>query len=136
MDHHVSGSTVRVLAALLIVAFDVAREKASSIAARLKPLLQPPDDLRVVSRSGALYSGVLVLDRSDIVGGVVVQTGQSVPLAPALDVPRVAPRVDPIPPRPAASSFATRPDTTRLPSWADDPRGFEDEEEEVPTWRR
>lgn len=135
MDSNVPGSTVRVLAALLIVAFDVAREKASSIVARLKPLLEPPDDLRVVSRSGALYSGVLVLDRSDVVGGIIVQTGQSVPTAPALDLPRTTPRVEPIPPRPA-TSFATRPDSARLPSWADDPRGFEDDDDEVPSWRR
>lgn len=47
---------------------------------------------------------------------------------------RTTPRVEPIPPRPAAS-FATRPDSARLPSWADDPRGFEDDDE-VPSWRR
>lgn len=130
---NVPESTLRVLASLLVLLFDFAREHASVAIERIKPLVEPPDDLRVGSRSGALYSGLVVLDRGEIIAGIVVQTGQGIP-SPAL-----------VTPAPTRSSFdgrspfsgitdryASRGDG-RLPGWADDPRP--DIEEDEP-WRR
>lgn len=123
----VPRSTLRVLASLLVLVFDVARDRAASAVERIKPLVEPPDDLRVSSRIGALYSGLVVLDRGEIIAGIVVQTGQGIPQPSALITP---------PPSPARSPFAGITDRYsrgegRLPGWADDPRVDEDE-----PWRR
>ena len=122
----VPKSTLRVLASLLVLIFDIARNRAASAVERIKPLVEPPADLRVSSRLGALYSGVLLLDRGEIIAGVIVQTGQGIPQPSAL-----------VTPPPARSPFAGITDRYsrgegRLPGWADDPRI---DEEESP-WRR
>ena len=124
----VPKSTLRVLASLLVLVFDVARDRAASVVERIKPLVEPPADLRVSSRLGALYSGVLLLDRGEIIAGVIVQTGQGIPQPSALITP---------PPSPTRSPFAGITDRYsrtegRLPGWADDPRI---DEEDSP-WRR
>ncbi len=129
----VPRSTLRVLASLLVLLFDFAREHASVAIERIKPLVEPPDDLRVASRSGALYSGLVVLDRGEIIAGVVVQTGQGIP-SPSLVTP--PPTRSPF--EPARSPFHGITDRYaardgRLPGWADDPRP--DTEEDEP-WRR
>jgi hypothetical protein len=126
-ESNVSGGALRVLASFLVLAFDVARDKAADVVARIKPLVEPPDDLRVTSRLGAQYSGIIVLDRSEVIGGIVVQTGQAL-ASPPLITP------------PPSTTFGSRPSyaeprsSERLPSWAEDPRDNEDEE--PPLWRR
>ena len=124
-------STLRVLASLLVLAFDVARDRAAVVVERIKPLVEPPDDLRVTSRIGALYSGVVLLDRGEIIAGVIVQTGQGIPSPAAF--------VTPPPTRSPFSGITDRyahsqpRDESRLPGWADDPRPDIDED---PPWRR
>lgn len=131
---NVPESTLRVLASLLVLLFDYAREHAATTVERLKPLVEPPDDLRVVSKVGALYSGMIVLDRGEVIAGVVVQTGQGIPSPAALVTP--PPRA-PVYERPRSpfsgiTDHFARSDG-RLPGWADDPRT--DPEEDEP-WRR
>jgi hypothetical protein len=123
---NIPGSTLRVLASLLVVAFDVAREKAVDVIARVKPLVEPPDDLRVTSRVGALYSGIVVLDRSEVIAGIVVQTGQTLPSAALITPPPTFGS--------RTSSSAEARTSQQLPSWADDPRTHYDDEESP--WRR
>jgi hypothetical protein len=62
------------LAALLVIAAEKAWGITARIARRVEPLVTPPSDLRVTAR-GALYSGVIVIDRNEIIFGVVVATG-------------------------------------------------------------
>ena len=124
-DPDVPQSTLRVLASLLVLAFDIAREKAADVIEKVIPLVEPPRDLQVSSRLGTLYSGVIVLDRGDVIAGIVVATGQTMPsvssaVASAMHRP---PLVTP----PARE--------THLPSWADDPRELYDDRE-PPPWRR
>ena len=127
----VPRSTLRVLASLLVLAFDVARDRASVAVERIKPLVEPPEDLRVSSRLGTLYSGVVLLDKGEVIAGIVVATGQGVPIPAGLVTP--APRAVHERPRSPFSGitddFARR--DGRLPGWADDPRDEEDE-----PWRR
>jgi hypothetical protein len=87
----VPRSTLRVLASLLVLAFEVARDHAATAVERIRPLVEPPDDLRVSSRIGALYSGLVVLDRGDIIAGIVVQTGQGIPQPAGLITPSPTP---------------------------------------------
>lgn len=107
------GHTLRTLGALMIVIFDVALAKASRAVELVKPLVLPPRDLEVSTRSGALYSGVLLLDRGEVLGGLVVQTGQGLP-GPALLAP----------PAPASSQ-------ARLAHWSQDSTDYGDG-----SWRR
>lgn len=125
---NVPKSTLRVLASLLVLLFDVARDRAATAVEHIKPLVEPPDDLRVSSRIGALYTGLIVLDRGEIIAGIVVQTAQGVPQPSALITP---------PPTPTRSPYTGITDRYsggdgRLRGWAEDPR---DSMEDEP-WRR
>ena len=124
-ENNVPTSTLRVLASLLVLGFDLAREKAADIVDRVRPLVEPPDDLRVHSTAGTLYSGLLIIERGEVVAGIVVMTGQRA-VAPSLTTPA---------PRTAAYGGTTgySRGEGRLPGWADDPR---DDVEEAPPWRR
>ncbi len=127
-DPDVPQSTLRALASLLVLLFDLARERAADVIEKVVPLVEPPRDLVVSSRLGTMYSGIIVLDRGEVIAGIVVATGQTVPQPSALVTP---------PPSPARSPFAGITDRYsrgegRLPGWADDPRI---DEEESP-WRR
>ena len=128
----VPRSTLRVLASLLVLAFDVARDRAAVVVERIKPLVEPPDDLRVTSRIGALYSGIVLLDRGEIIAGVIVQTGQGIP-SPASFVTPPPARSSPFSGITDRYAHAHSRDDGRLPGWADDPRP--DAEEDEP-WRR
>lgn len=122
-------STLRVLASLLVLAFEVARDHAATAVERIRPLVEPPDDLRVSSRIGAIYSGLVILDRGDIIAGIVVQTGQGIPQTAGLITPSPAPT-----PRSPFTGITDRYASRegRLPGWAEDPRdSIEDE-----PWRR
>ena len=128
----VPRSTLRVLASLLVLVFDVARDRAATAVERIKPLVEPPADLRIVSRTGARYSGVVVLDRGDIIAGIVVQTGQGLPDPAGL----VTPPPRPVYERPRSPFSGITEEYARsegrLPGWADDPRI---DDEDAP-WRR
>lgn len=124
----IPASTMRVLASLLLLVFDLARDRAATAVIRMRPLVEPPDDLRVGSRVGALYSGVIVLDRGEVIVGLVVQTGQG--------VPQPGPIITP-PPSTNRSPFSGITDRYtsegRLRGWAEDPRDPVDEDS---PWRR
>ncbi|MGE0790086.1 MAG: hypothetical protein AB7S26_30715 [Sandaracinaceae bacterium] len=62
------------LAALLVFAFEKAWHLSRRAARRIEPLVTPPPELRVTAR-GTLYSGVIILDRNEVIFGVVVATG-------------------------------------------------------------
>jgi hypothetical protein len=131
-DNNIAPSTLRVLASLIVLALDVAREKAADIVERLRPLVEPPEDLRVHSIVGTLYSGIIIVERGDVVAGIVVMTGQRTG-APSLVTPPPRPAYD----RPRSPFSGITDDYARrdgrLPGWADDPRA--DHEEDEP-WRR
>jgi hypothetical protein len=126
---NVPQSTLRVLASLLVLLFDFAREHSAVAVERIKPLVEPPDDLRVTSRIGALYSGIVLLDRGEIIAGVIVQTGHGIPSPAAFVTP--SPTRSPI--SGITDRYAQSRDESRLPGWADDPRP--DLDEDAP-WRR
>ncbi|MFO0686915.1 MAG: hypothetical protein U0234_32930 [Sandaracinus sp.] len=62
------------LAALLVLAAEKAWGVTRRIARRVEPLVTPPPELRVTAR-GTLYSGVIVIDRNEIIFGIVVANG-------------------------------------------------------------
>ena len=118
-------------AALSLVAlFVLTAERAWGItrraALRIKPLVTPPRGLRV-DAGGPLYSGVLVIDRNDVIFGVVVQTGYDpTSSGPAGSFGRPAPA----PPSPSTALDRLRQQHTEarelfgdrqgmLPSWAE-----------------
>lgn len=71
IDHR---SAALSLIALLVLTAERAWGITRRAALRIKPLVTPPRALRV-DAGGPLYSGVLVIDRNDVIFGVVVQTG-------------------------------------------------------------
>ena len=62
------------LVALLVLAAEKAWHITRRVAQRVEPLVTPPPELRVTAR-GTLYSGVVVIDRNEVIFGVVVATG-------------------------------------------------------------
>lgn len=62
------------LAALLVLVFEKAWHLSRHAARRIEPLVTPPPELRVTAR-GTLYSGVIILDRNEVIFGVVVASG-------------------------------------------------------------
>lgn len=66
------------MVALLIVCVEKAWGLTRRVAFRVKPLVTPPDSLKV-DAGGPLYSGVLLIDRNDVLFGIVVQTGYEPP---------------------------------------------------------
>ena len=129
-DSHLPRETLRTIGFLLVVVFDFALEKGREVVDKIGPLVEPPDDLRVTSRNGSLYSGVIVLDRGEILAGVVVATGYD-PLRGTAA-------------RPASTSFSMpnhgspsipRSQSGSLPNWAHDGTEYDDEDPRSP-WRR
>lgn len=74
-DNTLPTSTLRTMGVVLVLLCDLALRKGREVVDKVKPLIEPPDELRVTSRSGTLYTGILVLDRSEVKAGVVVATG-------------------------------------------------------------
>lgn len=129
MDEQIPHTTLRTLSLVLIAVFDIAREGLSEVVERLRPLVEPPEDIRVVSTVGAIYTGVLVVERNTIIAGLIVEVGR------VTATPR-APIVTPPPRYEAPGRFDRHDDPRegRLPGWAEDPRDlFRDEDE---PWRR
>lgn len=129
MDEQIPHTTLRTLSLVLIAVFDIAREGFSDVVERLRPLVEPPEDMRVVSTVGAIYTGVLVVERNTIIAGIVVEVGR---VTAATRGPVVTP-----PPhyeRPGRFDRREDPREGRLPGWGEDPRDlFRDEDE---PWRR
>jgi hypothetical protein len=121
-------STVRELAIILVATFDLAIERGRRFAARIRPLVEPPEDLRITTHNGALYSGVLLLERGDVIAGLVIQTGQTTPSAPF-----APPSVFSSPSRHTPTDALARRDEGRLPHWSEDRSLYDDGE---PPWRR
>lgn len=135
MDDQLPHATLRTLSLVLVAVFDIARDGLADVVQRLRPLVEPPDDMRVASTVGAIYTGVLVIERNSVIAGVVVEVGRiGAPARPAIVTP---------PPASTPTShyesrlsrFEQRDEREgRLPGWADDPRDrFRDEDE---SWRR
>lgn len=116
--------TVRTLGAAVLFLCDVAVSFTARAAERLRPLVEPPVGLRVVSPSGIIYSGLVIIEAGCVVAGVVVEVARAATHnEPGYRAPIVTP-----PPR-----YEDRR-SAHLPNWADDPRDLLDEEEE--RWRR
>ncbi len=125
---HRPQESVRALVELLVVVFETAWSTAREVVEQVRPLVEPPRGLRVTGTNGAQYSGLLVVDRGDVIGGVVVQTGHDA-VAAAGELTRhrhAAPFDDHV--------MRNRHDPTRLPGWADDPRSLYDDD--GAPWRR
>jgi len=90
--------------------------------------------MRITTRSGVIYTGVLLIERGEIIAGIVFEVGRvSAPMSGAPRAPVVTP-----PPRyeaPGRFESSDRFDERggRLPGWGEDPRDLFDEEER---WRR
>lgn len=126
MEQELPTATLRAMGALLIAVYDIAREGVHEVVERLRPLVEPPDELRVTSPIGAFYTGVIVIERNVVVTGIVIEVGRTAAREPLVTPP---PRYD------DRGRFERREDPgARLPGWGEDPRElFPDEE--VP-WRR
>lgn len=113
--------SVRALVELIVVVFETAWSTARDVVEQVRPLVEPPHGMRVVGSRGAQYSGLLVVDRGDVIGGIVVQTGHDAMAAAAeLTRPRqVTPYDDHV--------SRGHHDGTRLPGWAEDPRSQYDD---------
>lgn len=125
-DSSLPRETLRMLGIMLVVAFDFALETGREAIEKFKPLVEPPEDIRVTSTTGCLYSGLVVVDRGEVIAGIVVATGFD-------PVRAIAGR--PTPPPPAVPTHFERASdrSGRLPGWADDTSRYADEE---PPWRR
>jgi hypothetical protein len=127
MNQNSPQESVRTLAEFAVVIFEIAWTGAHQVMEHFRPLVEPPRGLRILGGNGAQYSGLLVIDRGSIIAGIVVQTGHdAVAAAGELGHPRQAPYDDHV--------SRHRHDSSRLPSWADDPRqGYDDDGS---PWRR
>jgi hypothetical protein len=128
-DSHLPRETLRTIAVLLVVAFDFALQKGREAVERIGPLVTPPDDLRIVSSNGSLYSGVIFLDRGEVLAGVVVATGYD-PLRSA--AARTASSAFSMPHHDSPSIHRAASGT--LPNWADDSTDYG--EDPRSPWRR
>ncbi len=76
MDDELPRETLRALSAVLIVIFETARDGTRRAIERMRPLVTPPDGLRVTGRLGALYTGVVIIERSAVIAGIVIEIGR------------------------------------------------------------
>ena len=106
---HLSTTTLRDLAVVVVLVADVAWEGAKDALARLRPYVEPPADLQVRSSEGALYTGILLVDRNDVLAGIVIRTGNEPP-------PSTGSRYTP--PLTSSSRFDTPP--SRSAGWRSD----------------
>lgn len=127
-DNSLPSETLRTLGVMLVLAFDFALEKSRDAIERIKPIVEPPDDLRIISNTGCLYSGVIFVDRGEVLAGVVVATGFDPLRAASARASTIAAQ----PVSHAGAPLVRR--ETGLPSWAEDPTNYDDEPR--PPWRR
>jgi hypothetical protein len=117
-----NAQTLRDLGAILAVLADIAVVHARRVARRIEPHITPPPDLEVRSTAGARYTGILIVDQNEILGGIVIRS--VVVVERASNVPLAG--------RTRSSSWSStslargpdddEDDDCRLPGWADDTR--------------
>ena len=132
-------STLRDLALVIVLVADAAWDGTKKAMARLRPYIEPPEDLEIRSYVGGVYTGVLLIDRNDVIAGVVVRVGQRSPSDPS--TPRTSAVSSPWSARssplvtPSSSHYRgdheQDNDDGKLPGWAEDSRG-----RELDRWRR
>lgn len=128
---HLSTTTLRDLAVVVVLVADVAWEGAKDALARLRPYVEPPADLEVRSSEGALYTGILLVDRNDVLAGIVIRTGHEPPPSTGsrYTPPLTSSRFD----SPASRSAGWRSDTLAS-RFADTEEDDEDNEGRLPGW--
>jgi hypothetical protein len=129
-DNSLPRETLRTLGVLLVLAFDFALERGRHAIERLAPMVEPPEDLRVSSTTGCLYSGIVVLDRGEVLAGIVVATGFD-PIRAATARAAAVASGTPFPRHEAP--LVRRDPTTGLPHWSEDRSLYDDGD---PPWRR
>lgn len=124
---NLSTSTIRDLALVAVLIADVAWDGAKDAFARLRPYIEPPPDLRVHSTAGGIYTGILLVDKNEILAGVVIRTGHAQRSTPTHERPS---GLDTSSWRsPLVDRFEDEGDA-KLPGWGEDPRDRSDR------WRR
>lgn len=118
--------TIRDLALVVVLIADAAWDGVKEALERLRPYIDPSPDMSVRSSVGALYTGVILIDKNEVIAGIVIRVGQQA--APATPPPRYErpPSLSSSPWR-SSSPLADRlgdeeDDDGKLPSWADDAR--------------
>jgi hypothetical protein len=127
-DNTLPASTLRTMGVVLVLVFDLALRKGREVVDKVKPYIEPPDELRVTSRSGTLYTGILVLDRSEVKAGVVVATGFD-PLGST--VARTASAA-----MPRSIDIGARREPGGLRPWSDERSLYDEDDDGGPSWRR
>jgi hypothetical protein len=117
-----NAQTLRDLGAILAVLADMAVVHAQRVARRIEPHIRPPSDLEVRSSAGARYTGILIVDGNQVLGGIVIRSGVTVERASNV----------PLAGRTRSSSWSStslargpdddEDDDCRLPGWAEDGR--------------
>ncbi|MBZ0121485.1 MAG: hypothetical protein K8H88_31100 [Sandaracinaceae bacterium] len=137
MDDELPRETLRALSAILVVIFEIARDGTRRVVDRIRPIVSPPDGLRLTG-GGVLYTGVVVIEGGRVIAGIVIEVGRErdcVAPSPTSRSPLITPpsRFD----DPARFHDPSRPDRSgRLPGWAEDSRDPYEDDEEEPLWRR
>ena len=131
---NLSTTTIRDLALIVVLLADAAWDGAKEALERLRPYVDPPPDMSIRSSLGAVYTGVILVDKNEVIAGIVIRVGQQA--APATPPPRYErPSSMGSSPWRSSSPLADRlgdeeDDDGKLPSWAD---GSRDRSE---PWRR
>lgn len=138
MDDQLPRETLRALGAVLVVIFEIARDGARRAVTRMRPLVTPPEGLRISGSFGTLYTGIVVIERSVVIAGIVIEVGREGATTPQAAAPARPPLITP-PSRFEERSRFEEPSrldrSGRLPGWAEDSRDlYADDEEEL--WRR
>lgn len=126
-----STKTIRDLALVAVLIADAAWDGTKDALARLRPYIEPPPDLRVHSIEGGVYTGILLVDKNEILAGLVIRTGhQTAP--PRNERPSSLGSSAWRSSSPLARRFEDEDDDEdgKLPSWSDDQRDRSD------SWRR
>lgn len=132
-------STLLDLAIVVIAIADTAWEGTKKALVRLRPYVEPPVDIEVRSTIGAIYTGVLLIDRNEIIAGIIVRAGHRPPPTDSSDRYRSPSLSSPWSSSTSRSPLVTPPsrsrfdddDDCKLPSWAEDTRDREED-----PWRR
>lgn len=134
---HLPTQTLRDLAVVAVLVADVAWDGAKDAMARLRPYVEPPADLSLRSSIGGLYTGVLLVDRNEILAGLVIRAGHESPPERESSSPYRGSLTCGSSARWGSSSLAGRfeeedddDNESRLPGWGEDPRDARDR------WRR
>lgn len=75
-EAHIDNAAARALGEAIVLLFKLALVKAAHALQRARPLLVPPADLEVTARSGAVYSGILLVDSGEVIASLVMLSGQ------------------------------------------------------------